>query len=378
MSPTQSFTPREIVAVMIVGVAGVLIPGLQPQLLGALAASGRISTGAIGPLATIELLAMGLAAGGAGFVLNQRRVRPIAIGSLLLAALCDMMTPAAIGGEIFALRALAGLAEGVAIWLAIGFIIRSSGPERWSGVYLGIQTAAQFALASIIAAVVVGHANASGFFWLAAVTLIALAAVPLLPRTFAPIEKSAEDQSAIPVRGFVALAGIVFYLAAVVALWVFIEPLGLRHALDTHSVRIVVPLALGMQVLGALVAAVAAERMPAGITLAAVAVTTLLLFTLLACTPSATLFIVGSAAFGFLWLFAMPFQIPLVMAADPSRRAALMIGGAQLVGSSLGPLSAGLLVRGDDVSPVPLFAAASIIVGTIILLLAGRAKRAAS
>jgi MFS transporter, DHA1 family, inner membrane transport protein len=370
----QSFTPREIVAVMIVGVVGVLIPGLQPQLLGALAASGRISTSAIGPLATIELLAMGLAAGGAGAFLAKRGVRTIAICALIVSALCDVMTPAAVGGEVFALRAVAGLAEGAAIWLAIGFIIRSSGPERWSGLYLGIQTAAQFALASVIAAVIIGQANASGFLLLAAVTIAALAAVPLLPSRFAPIETGESGQPPIPARGWIALAGIVLYLAAVVAIWVYIEPLGLHRALDAHSVRIVAPLALGMQVLGALTAAVLAERMPAAMTLASAAIVTILLFALFAVTPSSMLFILGAAIFGFLWLFAMPFQIPLVMAADPSRRAALMIGGAQLIGSSLGPLGAGLLVSGNDVSPVPILAAASMIGGALLLLLAGRAR----
>jgi MFS transporter, DHA1 family, inner membrane transport protein len=370
----QSFTPREIVAVMIVGVVGVLIPGLQPQLLGALAAGGRISTGAIGPLATIELLAMGLAAGGAGAFLAKRGVRTIATVSLIVSALCDVMTPAAVGGEVFALRAIAGLAEGAAIWLAIGFIIRSSGPERWSGLYLGIQTAAQFALASVIAAMIVGQANASGFLLLAAVTVAALVFVPLLPSRFAPIETGESDQPPIPARGWIALAGIVFYLAAVVAIWVYIEPLGLHRALDSHSVRIIAPLALGMQVLGALTAAVLAERIPAAITLAGTAIVTILLFALFAVTSSPMLFILGAAIFGFLWLFAMPFQIPLVMAADPSRRAALMIGGAQLIGSSLGPLSAGLLVGGNDVSPVPVLAAASMIGGVALLLFAGRAR----
>jgi MFS transporter, DHA1 family, inner membrane transport protein len=129
-----------------------------------------------------------------------------------------------------------------------------------------------------------------------------------------------------------------------------------------------------MQVLGALTAAVLAERMPAAITLAGAAIVTILLFALFAFTSSPMLFILGAAIFGFLWLFAMPFQIPLVMAADPSRRAALMIGGAQLIGSSLGPLGAGLLVSGNDVSPVPVLAAASMIGGVALLLFAGRAR----
>ena len=49
-------------------------------------------------------------------------------------------------------------------------------------------------------------------------------------------------------------------------------------------------------------------------------------------------------ALGFVWLFATPFLVPMTIEADPTRRAALLIGGAQLVGGSLGPLFASFFV----------------------------------
>jgi len=371
MTPLQAFGRRETVAVMIVGVIGVLIPGLQPQLLGALAATGRIGTGAIGLLATAELLAMGIAAGGAGLLFKGDRLRAIAVMGLAISAACDLLTPLGGTAAIFGLRIVAGLAEGVLIWLAIGFIIRSGNPERWSGLYLGIQTAAQFALASLIGLFVLGRTGATGFEWLALVTVAGLLALPLLPRSYEALEHDEAARDAIPPRGWIALGGIVFYLAAVVAVWVYIEPLGLRRALDAHNVHIVAPLALGCQVIGALAAAWLAERLPAPGIVIACAGLSLALLALLALTASPAVFIAAAAAFGFLWLFVMPFQIPLVIAADPSRRAAVMIGGAQLVGSSLGPFAAGMLVEGDDVSPVPLLGMACAITGVILLLGAG-------
>ena len=377
MTPLQTFSRRETVAVMIVGVIGVLIPGLQPQLLGALAASGRIGTGAIGLLATAELLAMGIAAGGAGLVLKGERLRAIAVAGLAVAAVCDLLTPLGGTTAIFGLRIVAGLAEGVLIWLAIGFIMRSGNPERWSGLYLGIQTAAQFALASLIGAFVLGRAGAIGFDLLAFVTIAGGAALPFLPRGYRPLERDAAAQGAIPARGWITLLGIACYLAAIVAVWVYIEPLGLRRALDARSVAVVAPLALGCQVLGALAAAWLAERVAAVPIVIVCGAATLALLAVLALTASSAIFIAAAAAFGFLWLFAMPFQIPLVIAADPSRRAAVMIGGAQLIGSSLGPLAAGLMVRGDDVAPVPVFGVASLIAGVVLLLGAGWRRGAA-
>ena len=66
----MSLRTGQVAAVLLVGIVGVLIPGLQPQLLGALASEGRLSVAALGSLASAELLAMGLAAFG---VARRRR-----------------------------------------------------------------------------------------------------------------------------------------------------------------------------------------------------------------------------------------------------------------------------------------------------------------
>ena len=64
----------------------------------------------------------------------------------------------------------------------------------------------------------------------------------------------------------------------------------------------------------------------------------------LRCCPSAFLYLLTSGVFGFLWMFSLPFFVPMVIAADPTRRAALLVGGAELTGGSLGPLLASFVV----------------------------------
>jgi predicted MFS family arabinose efflux permease len=49
-------------------------------------------------------------------------------------------------------------------------------------------------------------------------------------------------------------------------------------------------------------------------------------------------------AFGFLWLFALPFQTRLLIDVDPTRRAVLHLAAAQLSGAAAGPTLAGLFV----------------------------------
>ncbi|TPG20549.1 MFS transporter [Sphingomonas koreensis] len=352
MSDPPAMRAPAIAAILFVGVVGVLIPGLQPQLLGAMALEGRLSAAQIGLAATVELLAMGLAAGGAGAVLTIARLRPVCIGAALSLAAIDAATPWASGGAIIATRAAAGIPEGVLIWLAIGFIARTANPARWAAIYLLTQTLAQLALAGLLASVVLARGgSAGGFAMLAGISLAPLAVLPWLPRAYPPLDETqaAGDVPSLP--GLVALTGVLLYLAFVVGIWVYLEPLGRQAGIGPGPLAYAVPLSLAMQVIGASAAAALAGRVRP---LPVVLIATLLdlaILALLGASPSPLAFLALAAGFGFLWLFVLPFQVPLVIAADPSRRAAVLIAGAQLIGSSLGPLAASGLVSDADVRP---------------------------
>ena len=372
-----TFTAAERAAVLAVGVVGVLIAGLQPQLLGALAAEGRVGETLLGHVATAELLAMGIAAGAAGFVLPITRLRITAAIAILAAAALDVLTPNMVGGMLIAIRAAAGMAEGALIWLAIGLIVRSAQPARMSGAYLAIQTLAQFAVATLLGLYVVPMAGASGgFVALAIASLIGLGALPWLPRRYAPLPRVAGvETTRVPGRGMIALAGVLLYLAFVVAIWVYVEPLAHERGIASGSIAAIAPLSLAMQVVGAGLATVLAGRLPALPTLLIVGLANLVLLGIMATAGSAPAFLAATSAFGFLWLFALPFQVPVVIAADPSRNAASLIGGAQLVGSSVGPFTAALLLGSGTVMPVLWFGAACIVAALALTLLATLGRR---
>ena len=357
---------------LVVGIVGVLIPGLQPQLLGALAVEGRLSVAALGSLASVELLAMGIAAGAAGFVLSICRLRTTAIAALIAAGSLDILTPHLGAGGIFVARIGAGIAEGVLIWLMIGLIVRADRPERWSGIYLATQTLAQLALASGIG--LVGAGSDGGFTTLGIVTLAALVAVRWMPAAYPALAAADDRGGMIPARGALALAGIVLYLAFVVAVWVYVEPLAAQRGLPPRAIHLIAPLSLAMQVLGAGAATIVAGRLPRSATIVIVGIANLGLLGVMGATSSALWFVAATAAFGFLWLFVLPFQVPAVVAADPTRRAAVLIGGAQLIGSSLGPFAAGLLIAEADVAPILWFGAAGLVGGVIALVAAGSGR----
>jgi DHA1 family inner membrane transport protein len=373
VSDAPAFRPSEIAAVLAVGVIGVLIAGLQPQLLGAMAAEGRLSAARLGVVATVELLTMGLGAGGAGALVRVDRLRPAGAVAAIVLVAADAVTPLA-AGAIIAVRALAGLAEGALIWLAIGFIARTANPGRWAAIYLMAQTFAQLLLAAALAGGVLPFwGSAGGFVLLALTGLIALTLLPWSPRAYAPLESDGPGGFP-PLKGMIALAGVLFYLAFIVGVWVYVEPLAREAGIAPGIVAAAVPLSLAMQVAGAGVAAWLAGRVPPLPVILIVSLLDLVILGVFADTPGAGAFLGAVAAFGFLWLFVLPFQVPLVIAADPSRRAAVLIAGAQLIGSSLGPLAASGLVSDSDVRPVLWLGAGCVVVSAVLMGLAGIAR----
>ncbi len=145
-------------AVMFLGVTAIMIAGLQPLLLGTLAHEGRLTANQLGQAATAELLAMGLAAFVSGAVRKPAQLKLIGIAASLILAAIDFATPFVAGDAITLMRGLAGLPSGVLMWITIALIARTPTPERWSGVYLTVQTLAQFVVATILSATIVPSA----------------------------------------------------------------------------------------------------------------------------------------------------------------------------------------------------------------------------
>jgi hypothetical protein len=63
----------------------------------------------------------------------------------------------------------------------------------------------------------------------------------------------------------------------------------------------------------------------------------------------------------------MPFFVPLTIKADPSRRAAVQIGGAQLLGGAIGPVLASLVVTDKDSHGVLYLAGGMLVVSLAII-----------
>ncbi|WP_297509919.1 MFS transporter [uncultured Caulobacter sp.] len=343
-SPVAAPSRQDAAIGQAIGVAALLIAGLQPVILGAMEREGRLSAAQIGLAATAELMALGVAAGLAAAFLKPTNIRLKMGLTCLLHAGAMMATTLVSGGQVILARTFAGACAGVMLWLAIGVISRSSRPERASGVFVTVQTFAQLVLAAALPATVMVHGGVNGALTsLAAISVLAAVAALAGPDRLAPLPKT-EEGGRLAVPALAGLAAVFLWMAFIVALWVYLEPLAAQAGLSPRESGMAIALALGLQVLGGATATLVGDRVPPARLLLGVGAINALILAVLWSGPGRLVFVACVAAFGFLWLFALPFQTLLLIRIDPTRRASMQLGAAQLLGSSAGPLAASLVV----------------------------------
>lgn len=354
-------------AVMFLGVTAIMIAGLQPLLLGTLEHEGRLTANQLGQAATAELLAMGLAAFVSGAALKPAQLKLIGIAASLILAAIDFATPFVAGDTITLMRGLAGLPSGVLMWITIALIARTPTPERWSGVYLTVQTLAQFVVATILSATIVpSFGSDGGWFALGCLCVVTAVVALAVPTQYAPLPKTESNSSLPGLRGWIALVAAFLYSAFTIGVWVYAEPLSKQAGHDPGVTGAAVSISLACQVAGGTAATLLAGRVNWLWTTLIAAVINVGLLIGFYNLPDAQTFLILSGAFGFLWIFILPFLVPMVIEADPTRRAAVLIGGAQVLGGSFGPFFASLLVSDTDARGAILFGGACLVIAVVL------------
>ena len=351
-----------------VGINSLLIIGVMPILLGALADEHRLSAARIGQAATLELLAMGVATALAGLFLRPARLKTIGVAASLALAAIDLASVGAAGAGVLALRAAAGAAEGILLWITVGMIARTVTPERWAGVFFTTQTVAQLALAVVLALWVMPRFGANGgFVALAAASLMGLAPAMAAPSRYAPLPKAPGESGAPPLRGWIALGATLIYVSAAGAVSVYLQPLAHQAGLGAGVARTALWVSLTAQVIGAAAATALAGKVRYFTVLLIASGAYLAVWFIYAHHLSAWLFVSANALAGLVTLFLSPFLVPMIIEADPSRRAGLQSGAAQLLGGAMGPALASLVVGDENVRGVLWLGAALLLVGLAVV-----------
>jgi hypothetical protein len=328
-----------------IGVLSLLLAGVLPILLAALVDEHRLTAQGIGLAAMLEALTMGASTGLASAVLKPVRLRAIGVVAAVALTAIDLASLKASGMGVFLVRGLAGIPEGLLLWICIGMIARTVTPERWAAVLLTALTLAQFVAATLCAVLIVPrfHAN-GGFAFVAVVSLLAAPVSLFIPDRYADLPDTGGASFPLPARGWVALAAMLLIGAASGAVGIYIVPLAHQAGLSSETGGVANSVSLAAQVAGGALAIAVAGRARYFHVFVGGTIAFLIAWSVYGFTQPAWLFIAASGLFGFVLLFIGPFFVPMAIEADPSRRTAVQVGAAQLFGGALGPLLAAFSV----------------------------------
>jgi MFS family permease len=133
---------------------------------------------------------------------------------------------------------------------------------------------------------------------------------------------------------------------------VYLQPLAHQAGLTADVARTALWTSLVAQVAGAATATALAGRVRYFTVFMLTTAAFLVVWSIFSRPSPAWLFIGANALAGLFFLFLSPFLTPMIIDADPSRRAAMQGGAAQLLGGAFGPLLASLVVGERDVRGV--------------------------
>jgi hypothetical protein len=344
-------TAIQITAIMTIGTIGMLICGVQPVLLGALVTEGRLSNAGLGQATTAEFVTLGLFIAFAGTFLKPRRLPLIAIGAALVTGLADIGMLYQSGAALLLNRAISGAGEAILVWVGICMITRSSTPTRWAAIFLTLQGITQLAFAALIPlTLMASHGANGGFVGMAGSAVLAAMAAPFLPRQMVDLPKGNEESPAgilFAPRSLLVLLSVFLISAFSIGLFSYLAPLAIQAGLSQAQLGFIVSMVLGTSVLGAAAAALFPDLPYFPIFAANVVINGIILYMLWA-LPGFPLFMAAAALFGLSWQSFQPYQLPMAIEADPTRRVATMMGGVQLIGASAGPLVCSFFVTDSE------------------------------
>ena len=155
-------TGREAWALLGMGVLSLLSTGVMSALLGAMVDEGRLSHGGVGYAATLEALMMALSTGVASVFFRPQRLRLIGTIATLALIAANVATMGAGHEGVYLIRAIAGFAEGVLLWLASSMIVRTETPARWAALLFLSLSLVQLAASALLGAWTLPRFGADG------------------------------------------------------------------------------------------------------------------------------------------------------------------------------------------------------------------------
>lgn len=372
---TQDFPRMQVAAAVTIAAISVTAPGLQPMLLGALLAAGKIGAHTLGLAATVEALGVVVSTAVIGAILRPRRLRLVTVLALLAVMVANVLTITLPASAIIPLRGLAGLGNGLLVGAFLSLAARSRNPTPLYATLFMLNASAVFLLSMTLGAFAIDRLGPSSGYMI----LTGIYAVLLPFARFAPDGHAAlgSGRTALPPRnGVLGLCAVILFFAGVMAFWVYAVPLGTQIGIPAHSMQLVVAISTGVQIVGGMAAIALATKLTGFqvVVITSLAGSAAILMTMV--SNSLFVWVPALLTLAFCWTFGGPFHAAFLIAADPTRRGAVFVGTAQLFGTAIGPLLGSTLVSDVDYRPVWLVSVACyvVVLATAITIFPGRSR----
>ena len=199
------------------------------------------------------------------------------------------------------------------------------------------------------------HMGARGGFLAMAILSTACATLGLgIPRSIHNEERNASPTSRIQLTSIFGLSAAFLFMSALVGFWVFVEPLANVNHASTFVKDYAVSINLACQILAAVLCTLYAARIARNSlgTVIASAIAFLLIICIAALGLGSGAFLAVVALHGALWVVGLAAFTPMMIYLDPTRRGAVLLHGALLIGGSFGPLIMGWFSTEDNLMPV--------------------------
>ena len=344
---------KPLVAVVGTGASAAMIFNILPVFLGKAAERFALGDSDVGWLGAIYLAGFGLSSVSASFWLRRVDRRALAlviyaVAGLLLLLGATVESYAWFAGLLFAIGCVLGALYTLSFVLAGEF----RDATRAVGIKLGGEVALGALLLFVLPAFVYPSFGFGGMLAALALALLALSPCALFA---APASEAAQPIAAVEGdggdrRGFsaAALAALLVFTVGQSAVWSFAERVGARAGYSAAGIGAALSIAVLMGGLASFLAAFVSERFGRVKPMALAATVYVLSMLMFAFGEGFLLYAAAVNLFFFVWLFALPYLVSAVTAADGSGRAASLVTACFAFGSMLGPATAGQLVQGED------------------------------
>ncbi|MCG2592399.1 MFS transporter [Ramlibacter sp. XY19] len=359
------------IALMVAHCAGMVDLVALPVWVGTLIARYGFDPQQAGALATLFLAGAVVASLWVAPRFHRVQPRWVAPAAYGLAAIAFMgCSQATQFGSLAILHALGGLAAGTGLSVTHGTVGRSANPHRLFGIMgtaLGVFGVVFMAAAPQIIAAVGGPAL---FLVFGGVMVVACLVTALLfPDHAMPRAGQKPKASALPRQVWFGILGISCMALVQAMVFSFLERMGADRGFGTAAVNgLLIALGLINLVPGGLAAALQRKLDPRSVVLAGAALQAVLALVLTWSTGFPP-YAAAGAVFVAVMIFSHTFCFGLLAALDPSGRAVAATPAMLMVGSAIGPILGGTLVKGFG---YPALGAVALVIDVAALVLFAR------